>query len=109
MSSQHAEADTESRSTEREIIPQITQLCAPFPDISLLRGLHFDSLLDDPKYSDLTIHCDGRTFRVHKVIICLQSKPLAAHVDNPFLVSSSILVAAVHYVSFWHNDPTIKY
>lgn len=36
----------------------------------------------DSKYSDLTIICDGRHFRVHKVIVCTASPVLAAACDH---------------------------
>ncbi|KAL3423052.1 hypothetical protein PVAG01_04799 [Phlyctema vagabunda] len=42
------------------------------------------SLLDSGKYSDLTISCHGRHFKVHKAIVCSSSKPLAAAIDGSF-------------------------
>ncbi|TVY45333.1 Arm repeat protein interacting with ABF2 [Lachnellula occidentalis] len=36
------------------------------------------------KYSDMTIICKGKTFKVHQCIVCLQSKPLAAAMDGKF-------------------------
>lgn len=49
---------------------------------------HFNSLFQSGKYSDLKINCGNGaiTFRVHKNVVCTQSKVLAAHIDNPFLV-----------------------
>lgn len=34
------------------------------------------------KYSDLTLSCHGRDFRVHKIIVCPQSSVLAATADG---------------------------
>ncbi|PQE06300.1 BTB POZ domain protein [Rutstroemia sp. NJR-2017a BBW] len=42
-------------------------------------------MLESGRYSDLTIKCGGKVFRVHRNVVCLQSKPLAAHVDGVFL------------------------
>ena len=39
-------------------------------------------LLINPKYSDLTITCDGREFKVHKAIVCSASPVLAAECDH---------------------------
>ncbi|KAL2062702.1 hypothetical protein VTL71DRAFT_5774 [Oculimacula yallundae] len=36
------------------------------------------------KYSDLLIKCKGKEFKVHRIVVCLQSKPLAAAVDGKF-------------------------
>jgi hypothetical protein len=45
------------------------------------------STLAGGKYSDLTIACKGEIFKVHRMVVCLQSKPLAAHIDGAFRVS----------------------
>ncbi|PQE16205.1 BTB POZ domain protein [Rutstroemia sp. NJR-2017a BVV2] len=45
-------------------------------------------MLDSGRYSDLTITCGSKVFRVHRNVVCLQSKPLAAHVDGVFVVSA---------------------
>ncbi|KAF8852305.1 hypothetical protein BDZ45DRAFT_749703 [Acephala macrosclerotiorum] len=42
------------------------------------------AMLKSGRYSDLTIKCRGRVFKVHRNVVCLQSKPLAAHVDGEF-------------------------
>jgi hypothetical protein len=44
-------------------------------------------ILESGRYSDLTIKSQGSVFKVHRNIVCLQSKPLAAHVDGQFQVS----------------------
>ncbi|KAF7936871.1 hypothetical protein BELL_0012g00370 [Botrytis elliptica] len=36
------------------------------------------------KYTDLIIKCQGKEFKVHRAIICSQSKPLAAAIDHGF-------------------------
>ena len=54
---------------------------------SLTNGI--GSLLLDPKYSDLEIRCDGKTFRVHRAIVCSKSKVLAEECDGVGEVSTS--------------------
>ncbi|PQE31545.1 BTB POZ domain-containing protein [Rutstroemia sp. NJR-2017a WRK4] len=46
-------------------------------------------MLESGRYSDLTIKCGGKVFRVHRNVVCLQSRPLAAHVDGVFLEAVS--------------------
>jgi len=41
-------------------------------------------MLKSGRYSDLTIKCGESVFKVHRNIICLRSKPLAAAVDGNF-------------------------
>ena len=41
------------------------------------------------KYSDLIIHCQGKTFSVHHSVVCLQSKIISRMVDGEFMVSFS--------------------
>ncbi|CZR69761.1 uncharacterized protein PAC_19661 [Phialocephala subalpina] len=48
-----------------------------------ISGLLAD-MLESGRYSDLTIKCSGKVFKVHRNVVCLQSKPLAAHVDGGF-------------------------
>ena len=38
------------------------------------------------KYTDLVVKCQGKEFKVHRAIVCSQSKPLAAALDNGFKV-----------------------
>jgi len=45
-------------------------------------------MLESGRYSDLTIKCGGKVFKVHRNVVCLQSRPLAAHVDSKFIVSA---------------------
>ncbi len=45
-------------------------------------------LFSSGRYSDLTIKCQGRVFKVHRAIVCLQSKPLAAAIEGGFKVGS---------------------
>ncbi|TVY20480.1 hypothetical protein LARI1_G001840, partial [Lachnellula arida] len=49
------------------------------------------SLLETELWSDLTIKCQEREFRVHKVIVGLQSEPLAAHFKPPFIASAGVV------------------
>ena len=47
------------------------------------------SLLRSEKYSDLTITTTARSFKLHKAIVCTQSKVLAAMSDSGFKESST--------------------
>ncbi|KAI9651107.1 hypothetical protein NHQ30_001144 [Ciborinia camelliae] len=38
------------------------------------------------KYSDLIIKCQGKKFKLHRAIVCSQSKPLSAAIDHGFKV-----------------------
>ena len=49
--------------------------------VSTEQGL---SLLQDPKYSDMTIVCGGHNFKVHKVIVCSTSPFFAKCLDGDF-------------------------
>ncbi|KAK4910935.1 hypothetical protein LTR49_020461 [Elasticomyces elasticus] len=40
------------------------------------------TLMDNKKYSDLTISCHGHNFKVHKAIMCSASSVIAAACDN---------------------------
>ncbi|KAI9047406.1 hypothetical protein LZ554_008850 [Drepanopeziza brunnea f. sp. 'monogermtubi'] len=42
------------------------------------------TMLSSGKYSDLKITCHGKEFVVHRAVVCLQSKPLAAAIDGKF-------------------------
>lgn len=46
-------------------------------------------LLDTGKYSDLTIICGDKKFKVHRSSVCVQSKPIAVMVDTGALVSAA--------------------
>jgi hypothetical protein len=48
---------------------------------------NISQLLHSPEYSDLTLQCQGREFKVHKVVVCTQSRVLAAAVQGEFEVS----------------------
>jgi hypothetical protein len=45
-------------------------------------------LYSSEKYSDMVIKCQGRQWKVHRAVVCPQSKPLAAAVDGNFKVGS---------------------
>ena len=51
----------------------------------------FRNLSHSEEYSDLTLICQGRQFKVHKVVVCTQSPVLAAAVRGPFRVRSKQL------------------
>lgn len=55
------------------------------------RGLNFGHLLKTGQYSDLTLACQGKEFKVHKVVVCSQSEVLAATIREPFQVCYSAL------------------
>jgi hypothetical protein len=57
------------------------------------------SILASGKYTDLTITCKSEVFKVHRVVVCLQSKPLAAHIDGAFRVSIQDSVSKYKQVS----------
>ena len=44
------------------------------------------SVYNNGKYSDLIIKCGERTFNVHRIIVCTQSKVLAAMINHNFKV-----------------------
>ncbi|THV46207.1 hypothetical protein BGAL_0406g00070 [Botrytis galanthina] len=46
--------------------------------------LFISQLYTTGKYADLVIKCQGKEFKVHRAIICSQSKPLAAAIDHGF-------------------------
>ena len=57
-------------------------------------------LWESGKYSDLTITCHGREWRVHRNIVCLHSRFFAAACDGRFKVTfTSVPLAAGHRVS----------
>lgn len=43
-------------------------------------------LLGSGDYSDLTLVCEGETFKVHRAIVCSQSPVIAAAVNGCFEV-----------------------
>ena len=67
---------------------------ALFRSESLLEGT--TSLLNSEKYSDLTITTQTRSFKVHKAIICTQSKVLAAMSDAGFKETSTAILVLEH-------------
>jgi hypothetical protein len=49
----------------------------------------FSALLGSGKYSDLTLTCGSRSWKVHKGVICLQSDFFAKACDGDFRVSNA--------------------
>ena len=49
----------------------------------------FSGLLESGKYSDLTLTCDSRSWKVHKGVLCLQSDFFAKACDGDFRVSNA--------------------
>ncbi|KAM0805976.1 hypothetical protein BDR22DRAFT_884382 [Usnea florida] len=64
------------------------------PKKSLVEGV--ESLLGSEKYSDLTITTQHRSFKVHRAIVCSQSKVLAAMCDSGFRESSTSILQLEH-------------
>ncbi|RDL40932.1 uncharacterized protein BP5553_00911 [Venustampulla echinocandica] len=62
-------------------------------------------LLQTGKYSDLEIRCGSKIFKVHRNVICFQSKPLADCVDGGFLVISPEATTGV--IKLDDSDPGI--
>jgi len=55
------------------------------PPSQLTRLLTLNSeILQDGKYTDMTIKCGSTLFKLHKSIVCTQSKPLAAAFSGNF-------------------------
>ncbi|KAK5011825.1 hypothetical protein LTR60_004694 [Cryomyces antarcticus] len=52
-------------------------------------GQGLGSMFDNPKYSDLVVTCGRRAFKVHKTIICSQSKWFASACEGGFLEAES--------------------
>lgn len=48
---------------------------------------NIDSAFASAKYSDFTIHCGDRAWKVHKLIICSQSEYFQRLCDGAFEVS----------------------
>ncbi|CAG8953893.1 hypothetical protein HYFRA_00010854 [Hymenoscyphus fraxineus] len=42
------------------------------------------TMLSSGRYSDLEFVCKGKSFKVHKAVVCLQSRPIAAAIDGGF-------------------------
>jgi hypothetical protein len=47
-------------------------------------------LMMDPKYSDLTLECDGEKFAVHKAVVLTQSVVLEKACQGPWKVILSV-------------------
>jgi hypothetical protein len=53
-------------------------------------------LLQTGKYSDMTLVCAGKEFKLHRNIVCPQSSVIAAAVDGSFKVWSKLRKFGVH-------------
>lgn len=54
-------------------------------------------LRSNTKYSDITLKCKkgGKEFKVHKIIVCDQVKPIARALEGMWKVSSFTIVVAI--------------
>jgi hypothetical protein len=50
-------------------------------------GVDFKTMLRSGQFSDLTLVCEGKEFKIHKVVACPQSPVLSAAVSGEFKVS----------------------
>ncbi|KAF2165107.1 hypothetical protein M409DRAFT_24493 [Zasmidium cellare ATCC 36951] len=50
------------------------------------------ALLHDPKYADLEIRCGGKSFKVHRAIVCSRSKVLDRECSGGFLEADTRIV-----------------
>ena len=64
------------------------------PNKCLIEGIA--SLWGSEKYSDLTVTTQHRSFKVHRAIVCPQSKVLAAMCDSGFKESSTSILRLEH-------------
>lgn len=48
--------------------------------------LTFPSYFESSKYSDLVIRCEGQEFKVHKIVVCGQSKYFSVMCDGDWKV-----------------------
>lgn len=53
------------------------------------------ALLNDSKYADLEIRCDGKTFKVHRAIVCPRSKVLDIECSGGFLVEWHLAIGEI--------------
>jgi hypothetical protein len=67
-----------------------TQHAMAAPNMEPLRQ-PLQSMLDDPKYWDLTIKCGDRKWRVHKMIVCSQSTYFADLCDGKIKVCVTLV------------------
>lgn len=59
------------------------------PDVSEVEPSKFAALLDDSRFSDLILKCEGEEFHVHKCIVCLESPVFTAACGGDFQVCPS--------------------
>ncbi|KUJ17754.1 uncharacterized protein LY89DRAFT_733580 [Mollisia scopiformis] len=59
------------------------------------------SLLESGKWSDLVIKCQGREWKCHRTVVCLQSAPLSA------MISGEFIEAITGVIDLSENEPDI--
>lgn len=51
-------------------------------------GIDFVHLMRSGQYSDVTLVCQGKEFKIHKLVVCSQSPVIAAALRGEFMVSN---------------------
>ena len=65
-------------------------------NVNKITKLISSRVMKSGEYSDLTILCEDQTFSVHKVVVCSQSKVLAAAMKKGFKVLQNPVAMAWH-------------
>jgi hypothetical protein len=73
----------------------LKEYCAQLPG-SYLNTNAF-SYFESSKYSDAIIRCKGQEFKVHKVVLCAQSKYFSKAFDGTWKVCFSTVLSHVRY------------
>lgn len=81
-------------SIKNHTVQELQQIMASSSSKGLIEGT--TSLLTEEKYSDLTITTLTGPFKVHKAIVCTQSKVLAAMCDGGFKETSTSILRLEH-------------
>ncbi|KUJ17733.1 uncharacterized protein LY89DRAFT_733560 [Mollisia scopiformis] len=86
MSRSWSYADSTSSKEVAPLSPQSTSDVVP---AKAHMGDALSSLFTSGKYSDLVIRCRGKRWNVHRLVVCMQSRPIAAALDGGFKEAST--------------------